>query len=308
MAQEQSAMIARDYVRTDGRVLEHPNGRDAAYLWPFGMLLLSEAARLRSDDDGGKRIDRLLTEMEAYRAADAYSASRGDDDVYYDDNAWVARALLEAPGKHPSWRGIAERILRFNMAAQDSKLGGGLYWRVKPKESKNTCTNAPTLLGLILLGKPADGLMKWISCLEDPADGLFWDNIRLDGTIEKTKWSYNTGVMIRAFLAATSGPGPLRRRAVRAGASAADYWLTSEGAIKCDASFACHLVDAWLDLARVDESRPWREYAERAALYAWTHLRDEQGHSSKRWERVDGGPSLLADASLARAMWRLAVK
>ncbi len=310
MAREQSAMIARDYVRADGRVLEQPKGRAAAYLWPFGMLLSAESARIQSDGDGGKRIDRLLTEMEAYRTGDAYSASRGNDDVYYDDNAWVALALLEAPGKHPAWRGVAERILRFNMAAEDPKLGGGLYWRVKPKESKNTCTNAPTLLGLILLGEPwslteSDRLMKWLTRLEDPADGLFWDNIRMDGTIEKTKWSYNTGVMIRAFLAASSGPGPLRRRAVRAGASAADYWLTAEGAVRCDASFACHLVDAWLDLSRVDESRPWRSYAVRAALYAWSNLRDKDGHSSKRWERHAGEPSLLADASLARALWRL---
>ncbi len=33
--------------------------------------------------------------------------------------------------------------------------------------------------------------------LQDPADGLFWDNLSLDGRIGKAKFSYNTALMLR---------------------------------------------------------------------------------------------------------------
>src|SRR4029079_18905729 len=36
------------------------------------------------------------------------------------------------------------------------------------------------------------------AALRDPADGLYWDHVDAAGNIERTKWSYNQGLMALA--------------------------------------------------------------------------------------------------------------
>lgn len=40
-------------------------------------------------------------------------------------------------------------------------------------------------------------LYAWtLTNLRDPEDGCYWNDKQADGSINKTKWTYNTGVMI----------------------------------------------------------------------------------------------------------------
>lgn len=130
-------------------------------------------------------------------------------DRYYDDNAWMVLALVESYEilDEKAVLKLAEDGLAFVLSGGDSKLGGGIYWRENEKKSKNTCSNGPAAAACLavfsktkrpdLLAK-AKELYAWtLKRLQDPNDALFWDNIDLQSKVEKTKWSYNTALMIR---------------------------------------------------------------------------------------------------------------
>jgi len=132
-------------------------------------------------------------------------------DRYYDDNEWMVLALVETyevlgDKKYLDW---AEETLTYVLSGWDDKLGGGIYWHEPKKESKNTCSNAPAAAACLAVAKyrrtnelvgQAEKIMFWTQKnLCDPSDRLLWDSINLQGKIGKTKWSYNTGLYIRAW-------------------------------------------------------------------------------------------------------------
>ena len=76
------------------------------------------------------------------------------------------------------------------------------------KESKHTCSNAPGAVLALKLFKATEDtlylsrgkeLYEWTKAyLQDSADYLYFDNIRLDGKIGKAKFAYNSGQMMQA--------------------------------------------------------------------------------------------------------------
>ncbi len=132
-------------------------------------------------------------------------------DRYYDDNEWLVLALLETHAilGDAAYLDRAERAMRFVLSGRDEFLGDGIYWRESDRASKNACSNAPAALAAYRLyevtGNPeylsaGNTLLDWtLRTLADPEDGLVWDNVRLDGSVEKTKWSYNTALTLQAL-------------------------------------------------------------------------------------------------------------
>ncbi len=134
-----------------------------------------------------------------------------DVDRYYDDNAWMVLALVETheilgDRKYLDW---AEQALDYVLSGEDEKLGGGIYWRETEKRGKNACSNAPSAAACLAVAKyrrqkelaaKAQELLTWTQeHLQDPTDGLIWDNKNLSGRIDKTKYSYNTGLFLRSY-------------------------------------------------------------------------------------------------------------
>ncbi len=91
--------------------------------------------------------------------------------------------------------------------AWDTKLGGGLYWRVDNK-SKNSCVNCPAAIAACLIGKLYDDesyfeiakkIMEWeIKWMFEPATGKVYDAYPLTGEISKWSSTYNQGTFIGA--------------------------------------------------------------------------------------------------------------
>jgi|CZKG01.1.fsa_nt_gi hypothetical protein len=152
-------------------------------------------------------------------------------DKYYDDNAWVGLALVQ----HDRLRSVASsrkraaELFAFALTGWDSNprhpSPGGLFWvkqgagRGLTDHTRHTISNAPNAeLGFHLhelTGSSAfDGdaqhtgarnMYDWVNEALDesrataqPATGLYFDNMQLDGNIDKTVWTYNQGVMIGA--------------------------------------------------------------------------------------------------------------
>lgn len=188
-----------------------------AFNWGVGVLLSGLNGLAPHDAGALARLREYLPAVERYWnprppvAGFDVLPDPGGVDRYYDDNAWMVLALLETAQVtgEEKWVDWAEKSLLYVLSGEDEKLGGGIYWRESDKASKNTCSNSPSAVAALAVyrvtGKreyrdAAERLMRWtIKHLMDPADKLMWDHIDLAGNIEKTKWSYNTALTVRAL-------------------------------------------------------------------------------------------------------------
>ncbi|MFZ4509189.1 MAG: glycoside hydrolase family 76 protein, partial [Fimbriimonas sp.] len=189
----------------------------------------------------------------------------------------------------------------------------------EPKTEKNTCINAPAIVAAIELYErtknpaylqDAQRLMAWIGRLQD-ADGLFFDNQKLDGTIDRTKWSYNSALMIRANLGfyRVTREERYKTEAIRIGRASLSHWF-KRGALQDEGSFAHHLAEALLELAAVSGIAEFRDEALGSIVTA-ANLTSPDGWYGLRWNRYEvrqGRQILLYQSSMARALWVAATK
>lgn len=311
-----------DYVKPDGKA-----GEDPCFLWGMGVLLSGYAAAIPANP---ARFRPLFEQ--AFRAIEAYwSEARGiggyavwprqaDPDRYHDDNAWVALALTEAyeATRLPAYLKRAVEAHRFVMSGEDEKLGGGLYWHETNRKSKNACSCGPaivTALRLYLLTQDrtyldqALRLRDWMRrTLQDPEDGLYWDNVAMDGKVERTKWTYNTALMIRAecLLFDATGKEEHRTEALRVAQAAWKRWFDPQlVTLKDEGQFAHHLFEAFLEVGRVAKDPGWASRALPVLLFVHDRTRDPRGFYGHRWDRAPETDrkrfQLLHQASALRA-------
>ncbi|MEI7987221.1 MAG: glycoside hydrolase family 76 protein [Armatimonadota bacterium] len=188
---------------------------DEVFLWGYSVLFSTFAIGAKVDPATYKpRLERVFDRLNRYwtvKAPGGYAVLPGQSknpDRYYDDNAWVGLAAMEAYSatKEMKYLDVAKRAYRFVKSGEDKKLGGGIYWHENKKESKNACVNAPAAMLAFKLFVVthndvfrADGLrwFDWTSKLADK-DLLIMDNMNLSGKIDRTKWSYNSACYIQA--------------------------------------------------------------------------------------------------------------
>lgn len=256
---------------------------------------------------------------------DAYFASPSGDDKYYDDNAWMVITFAEAYALTQDRRYLyrAISVMRYVLSGWDERLGGGIYWR-QDKTSKNTCSNGPSATAALALAAHtntdyyagwAKRIVEWTNRNLLAPDGLFWDNVKLDGRIEKTQWTYNTALMLRADLGLyrfTRKQSYLEDAKRLARASERSLVNPQTGAFRDDALFSHLLVEAFLDLYETTGEKYLLDRARSNADFAWKQVRDSSdGGFWTRWtNRPERKPeerkTLIANASTARFLWLLA--
>jgi len=192
-----------------------------AYLWPFSGSFSAVNALMELSKDKAtyqKILDhKVLVGLREYRDEQrtpagyaSYINSAPASDRFYDDNIWLGIDFTDSyiQTKKADYLKHAKEIWTFVKSGEDNKLGGGIYWCEQKKESKNTCSNAPAAvfaLKLFEATKQKDYLLEgrrlyeWTKAgLQDPEDKLYWDNMHLDGKVNKAKYSYNSGQMLQA--------------------------------------------------------------------------------------------------------------
>jgi hypothetical protein len=301
-----------------------------AYMWPAGVQLSALNAAAKADRkylpwlrEYADALQVYWQEHDGIAGYDVLPAPKPSD-RYYDDNAWIVLALCETYEVTRDRRFLlrAEDTMRFVLSGLDEKLGGGIYWKENEKTTKNTCSNAPSAAAAFRLAKltrkkqyiaTGEALLRWTEeRLRDPADGLMWDHLRLDGSIEETKWSYNTALMIRSYLELYElrRSADLLEKAKSMGSAAVKYWVRPNGAIACDAAFAHLLVESLLMLHERDRKGPWRSAAEGALTSLYKNSRSGEGYYPSRWEAEGGKPDshvrLIDQASAARGFLLMA--
>jgi uncharacterized protein YyaL (SSP411 family) len=232
-AREAYAAMQARFPTDDGalyreRAPARPWDRRYATLWPFSQALAATlaVAALPDGDPAALARARLLgrslfahywDDRATPSGAASYPLSRGGGHKYYDDNIWLGLDLVELHRATGERRALddAARVFAFVVGGWDDDPAhpapGGIFWTQAPSNvtrDRNTVSNAPAAeLALHLYALTGDrGYLDWAErtfawverTLRDPADGLYWDHIRLDGGIERTKWSYNQGAMLGA--------------------------------------------------------------------------------------------------------------
>ncbi|GLW92248.1 glycoside hydrolase family 76 protein [Actinokineospora globicatena] len=115
---------------------------------------------------------------------------------YYDDIAWLGLALQRAGGSERALSAIEARL----RSGWTDDLGGGIWWR-RGDTFKNVPANGPAAIFLARRGDHewARAALDWMDrTLVDPATGLVWDGIRLDGELVRLIYTYCQGVFIGA--------------------------------------------------------------------------------------------------------------
>ncbi len=308
-----------------------PKGLPYEVMWGNGVefSVLTAATRYEPAqfrpvlDNFTKGLNRYWDAAAPIPGFDAYFSGPDNDDKYYDDNAWLVLGFAEAfrVTKDPQFLDWSQRTHDFVLSGYDDKLDGGIYWYQNKKESKNTCINAPAATSALELyeisHKPEDlawakRLYAWTNAHLQDADGLYWDNISLDGKIEKTKWTYNTALMIRANVGlwrATKDAKYLAE-ARRISDASLKRWVQPGGGFADAARFNHLLAEALLVAYDATRDIKYLNAVRRHADYGYRYVRDvRDGGYWNNWNAETRAPNerktLIENAGAARTLWLL---
>ena len=275
---------------------EPPGGeRLYPFLWPLSQVLGGTMA-LRALPEAG---DRARVDVELPRQAlewywdermppPGYASypppplGRGGD-LYYDDNAWTGVMLMQHTRQtgDPTSLSRARQIFDLLVSGWDSDpthpAPGGIPWvRADWSRQRNTVSTAPAaLLGLQLYQLTREAyyldwalrMYAWVEQHLRAPNGLYWDHVEPDGTVEAVAWSYNQGSMIGAslLLYRLNGNPAYLASAVRTADAAVREW--SGGELRAqppafNALFARYLLQLWAETGTPAYRQLIEEYAD----------------------------------------------
>ncbi|WP_169853163.1 glycoside hydrolase family 76 protein [Anaerohalosphaera lusitana] len=327
-------VIERDH-RIEGQsgYYEDQSREDVSFTWGNAILLLAYAEAAKVDPAYEEPLENLHKHIQAYWVVDkgiggydALPEPREKVDRYYDDNAWIAMAQIDAyhaTGKD-KYLQAARRSIQFSLSGMDTE-SGGIWWREtweRPRrKSKNTCSVAPTAFACLRFYEVtkeksylenAKDLLIWLDENLKDEDNIYFDSVRPSGRIGRRKWSYNSAMPMRCYIVLhkLTGENKYLEKAVEIAVAAHKRWFdSSTNAIKCESMFAFTLVEGWIKLSEATRNPKWKQFAENAMVYVHENVKDPVGRYSKRWDDKNTEPlnrwNLLFPAATARAYWAL---
>lgn len=312
-----------------------------SYLWPYsGTFSAINVLIAAGDTVYNKKVldNRVLPGLEEYldtkRQPAAYASYinlASESDRFYDDNVWLGIDFTDIymQTKQQSYLDKAKMIWKFIESGTDDKLGGGIYWCEQKKSGKNTCSNAPGAVYALKLFEATNDssyfyqgkkLYEWTKKkLQDTEDYLYFDNINMEGKVDKAKYPYNSGQMLQAsaLLYKLTKNKDYLTDAQNIAKSGYNYFFTdfktSEGEEfrllkKSDVWFIAVMFRGYIELYNLDKNDVYINAFRKNLEYAWTHMRDEKGLFSTDWtgEKKDDKKWLLTQAAFVEFYGRLA--
>ena len=312
-----------------------------SYLWPYsGTFSAVNALFATTGDKEYKSVldNKVLVGLEEYfdtrRTPEAYASyinSAPQSDRFYDDNVWLGIDFTNTYmlTKEPKYLQKAQLIWNFIESGTDDNLGGGIYWCEQRKESKNTCSNAPgSVFALKLFEATKDSayfvkgqrLYEWTQTnLQDSTDYLYFDNINLNGKVDKAKFAYNSGQMMQSaalLYQLTKNPDYLKD-AQSIAKECYNYFFTdfttdTGESLKMlkqgNIWFTAVMLRGFIELYQLDQNKTFIDAFNQCLSYAWDNARDENGlfstdltgnnNNEKKW--------LLTQAAMVEMYSRLA--
>lgn len=257
-----------------------------SFLWPYDGLVSAAAqlVRLGYDVNFADMVDnfeRYWRESANGVQVGGYGSStdgnNGGGTRFYDDNSIVGLSLLEAYEltKETYYLERAARIVNFLKSGEDAVLGGALWWNEDQKNiegeansNKPACANGYATQFLLQYYSVcpasekkdvldfAKRLYEWLKKnLQDPSDHCYWNDVNAKGAVNKTKWTYNTGVMVQngICLYRITGQSAYLEEAIASAQGAYDYFVKARNGVNLsypdnDPWFNTKLLRAYIDL------------------------------------------------------------
>jgi hypothetical protein len=270
-----------------------------AQVWPYSQVLWATLELARIPGAGSTVLGDLaarIAGLGAYgnrtRGGIVYDAVYGGKTyVFYDDNAWISLALIDASDlmRSAPFLVAARQVFRPIESGWDASprdpCPGGVYWIRSRRNHDRTAVSTANgaLIGALLYQHTdvryyldwARRAYRWSQrCLGTPA-GLVSDHINGAGAVDTRTWSYNQGAMIAAGVSLYRATGE-RRYLVDAQrtANAALAVLTDPLNSGEPASFLAIFYRDLLQLTTVAPSRNDRAAVESFANAAWARERN----------------------------------
>ena len=338
-AEEQTDYIQKNfYVASAKRYRPHfpvnPKELPYDFMWGNGVQFSALVGAVRHNPEKYKQalydfregLQNYWDPIAPVPGFNAYCSGPGGTDKYYDDNEWLVLGFTEAYEitRDPMFLKDAQNTQKFVLSGWDDKLGGGIYWKVDHK-SKNTCSNGPaaaSALRLVQAAKQVDQfawgtkIRDWTNSKLQDTDGLYWDNINLEGKIQTHKWSYNTALMIYTDVLLYQLKKDKKalaeaRRAADAGLAVWTDPVTGSLQRTEDAPRFTHLFcESLLRLYDATKDIKYLNAVRRHATFAYRDARDPKGGYWSNWKATTRAPDerklLIENASAARLFWLLA--
>jgi predicted alpha-1,6-mannanase (GH76 family) len=185
----------------------------ASAVWPLSQALTAAVAvaRLTGSPADLARVQRMIQALGPYASpAGGYRARIVPSERFYDDNNWIALALLDAYDllHQPALLSRVEDIYAFTATGWDPS-GGGMRWSDHQWDRPTAATAPAITVGVRLAMLTHNGaylafakrLYNWENAnLRDPS-GMYWDHLLAAGGVDRDIVSYNQADMIEANLA-----------------------------------------------------------------------------------------------------------
>lgn len=298
-AKETYDAIVRCYRITSGTAAglfneNYPKGSGdgaASFLWPYDGLVAGVSTLHKLGYEVGYKD--MVDRFEAYYRqrgvlnVGGYGSStdgkNGGGDRFFDDNAIIGIELVEAYEllKDPKYLERCAQIVKFYKAGIDNTMGRALWWCESninqpgnDSSNKPACANGfatwflmryyevcPEAEKAEVLALAKD-LYKWLyDNLRDPGDNLYWNSKGADGSINTTKWTYNSGAMIAGGVRLYEATGDTRylNEAKATAKSSYDYYVRSRNGIPLcyptnDPWFTIQMIKSYVELESYDKS------------------------------------------------------
>ncbi|MGP9536799.1 glycoside hydrolase family 76 protein [Brachybacterium sp. AOP43-C2-M15] len=265
------------------------------------------------------------TGLPGYTAA-TDSAQGAHGDLFYDDNDWIALLEIEqhlltggAAGDLDRAGALLELFRSGESTDPDLASPGGIEWtQGEWNQDRNTVSTFPSAKVALrwhqLTGEQAalEDALRWMSWGRDtllsPDTGLYWDNIKPDGEIDRTHWTYNQGVPLgcEALAFEITGDAVHRDSALElVDAVIAHYEPFTEGAELDDQpiQFTAILLSNMLMAESIlGGGVPGRRITEAYAQRLWENRRDPETDLVTGSRESDVGTHLLDQAGFARTL------
>ena len=265
---------------------QQPGDQSYSYLWPYdgvvsGAALLTELGYSVNFEAMTLNFNLYWREGAAGNNIPGFGSSTngttGGGTRFYDDNSIVGINLVDAYEitKNEIFLDRARQVVQFLKSGEDDKLGGALWWNEDQKDitgdansNKPACSNGYATQFLLRYhsvcsaSEKADvlafakRLYNWLKTNLKDTDHCYWNDKNNQGMINKTKWTYNTGVMIQngICLYRITGENGYLNDAIASAQGAYDFFVKTRNGVTLaypdhDPWFSTKLLRAYIDLA-----------------------------------------------------------
>jgi rhamnogalacturonyl hydrolase YesR len=296
------------------------NKGNHSFLWPL-TALLQAANEMEVLEPGKQYIAPVIKAIDQYYSdrapAPAYQAmvvKEKTDPRFYDDNEWIAIALMDAYARthKKEYLETSKLIYRFLLTGHNQVGGGGFYWEEGNLKSKNTCSNGPGVLAALRLYQAtkdnayldtAISVYNWTKKSLLSPKGVYYDAIRVPSMkIDSAFYTYNAGSMLQSgvILYNITHDRAYLDDAIKV-ADGAEKQFYHNGKLPGNYWFNAVLIRGYFELYKVEKNKARLNFIIADAEHVWNDEKDEQNLLGKRKVK-----SLIDQSAMLETYARLA--